>query len=145
MESTWEAQDLPVLTAAVKYIEDNDYNLLPQAYDLAPLVGLDADDVGKSLLRLNGVYIEALLVMGGLSQVGVKKLHPRVREAVGQWPSPEQWAESILAGLQEEVEAEPDPGRRTKLKQTAAFLGSAGKDLFINLLATAVARGTGLG
>jgi hypothetical protein len=36
LESTWAKIDLPVLAAAVNYIEANDWAQLPQAFDLAP-------------------------------------------------------------------------------------------------------------
>jgi hypothetical protein len=43
----------------VQYIEDHDYGLLRHAYDLASMVGLDPDEVGKALLGLNGEYLRS--------------------------------------------------------------------------------------
>jgi hypothetical protein len=145
IESTWESVDHPVLAAAVRYIEDHDWGQLPQAFDLAPMVGLDAEEVGKALLRLDGEYIEASRPLGGLSHVGVDGVHPKARRAVGQWPSPIDLAERVLGGIQEAAESELDEEKRGKLRQTAAFLGSSGKDLFINLLASVIAKSTGIG
>jgi hypothetical protein len=46
--------------------------------------------------------------------------------------------------MQVAAEAEPDAERRAGLKQALHFLGSAGKDLFVNILASVIAQGTGL-
>jgi hypothetical protein len=145
MDPTWETLDRPVLTAAVQYIEDHGWERMPQAYDLAPIVGATADEVGKALLRLEGEYIEVFRPLGGLTQVGVNKVHADARRVVGQWPSPADLADSIVAEMQVAADAEPDGDKRNKLKQTAGFLGSSGKDLFVNLLASVIARSTGLG
>ena len=108
------------------------------------MVGLDPEDVGKALLRLDGEYIEASRSFGGLSLVDVDRVHPKARRAVGQWPSPMDLAERVLGGIQEAAESELDE-KRGKLRQTAAFLDSSGKDLFINLLASVIAKSTGIG
>lgn len=83
VEDTWTRVDLPVLTAAVKYIEDHNYGSWPQAYDLAPDLGLDREEVGKALERLDGTYIEMSATMGGLSHNGVDKIYPEARRAIG--------------------------------------------------------------
>jgi hypothetical protein len=145
MQPTWESLDRPVLAAAVQYVEDHDWRKWPQAYDLAPVVGATPEDVGKALLRLNGEYIEASVPLGGLTQVCVDKILGSARRAIGQWPTPESLAERIVEELTTAADAEPDAKNRDKLKQTAVFLGSSGKDLFINILASVIAKGAGLG
>ncbi|MEU4576086.1 hypothetical protein [Nonomuraea sp. NPDC023979] len=145
VESTWDRYDRPVLAAAIRYIEERNYQYLPQAYDLAEQLGLDAEEVGKALLRLNGEYIKTSLTGGGLPHAMVEKIYPAGRRAAGQWPSPEQMAEDLIARLQAAAEAEPDPEKKGKLRQTAAFLGTAGKDLFIEVLGAVVTNQAGIG
>jgi hypothetical protein len=145
VEPTWDRYDRPVLGAVIRYIEDHHFRLMPQAYDLAPQLDMEAEDVGKALLRLNGEYLKTVAVGGGLSQVLVEKVHSDARRAVGQWPSPEEIAEDLVARLQAAADVEPDPGKRSKLRQTAAFLGSGGKDLLIGVLGSVIANQAGIG
>ncbi|MEV2242212.1 hypothetical protein [Micromonospora sp. NPDC049891] len=145
MTDTWTSIDLPVLKAAVKYIEDRDYGEFPQAYDLAPLLDIDENEVGKAMLRLDGTYIEAFRTGGGLCRTGVRRIYPAARSAVGQWPTPEAVAERLLAALQAAADVESDTEKRSKLKQAAAFLGEGGRDLLVNVLAAAINRGMGVG
>jgi hypothetical protein len=146
MESTWAATiDLRVLEAAVQYMEDNEYGKLPQAYDLAPSLKLSPEELGKSLLRLQDEYIDIYRPGGGLSNVGVQRIRASARRAIGQWPTAERVATRIIQDLDSAAETERDPEQKARLKQTAAFLGSSGKDLLINILASVIAKGTGLG
>jgi hypothetical protein len=144
MESTWEKRDLPVLEATVQYFEEHRLKSMPQAYDLAPIVGIDEEDLGMALLALNGEYLSCQMLGGGLKNILVKEVHPSARRAVGQWPTPESLAERILSAMSQAADTEPDPDRRTKLKQTAAFLGSSGKDLLVNVLAAVVVKSSGI-
>lgn len=140
MDSTWESVDLPVLEAAVRFVGDRGWAELPQEFGLAPMVGLDAEGVEKALLRLDGEYIVADRVGGGLPNIGVNKIYPAARRAVGQWPTPETVAERLLTALESAAEAEQDEDKRTKLRQVAGFLGSTGKDLLVNVLAAVIAN-----
>jgi hypothetical protein len=135
MKSTWEDIDLPVLTAAIQYIEDHDYGLLPQAGDLAPILGLTLIEVGKAIKRLDGAYLEMFGTMGGLGSYGVKQIYPEGRRAARQWPSPEGEAEKLIRELQEAADREPDPQRKSKLKAAGAALGDVGVKVVGEVLA----------
>jgi len=144
MEPTWHDKDKPVLAAAVQYFEEHDYQLLPEADDLAAIVGLEAIDVGKALIRLDGEYLRVGRTMGGLEKAFIQEIYPSARRAVGQWPTSEDFVNRILAGFQAAAESEADTSHRSKLKDTAEFLGSDGKDLLIDLVASVMAKSTGL-
>lgn len=135
MEDTWTRIDLPVLAAAIQYIEDHDYGSLPQAYDLAPALGLDADEIGKAIKRLDGVYVEMFGTMGGLSSNGVKEIYPEGRRAVGQWPSPEGVADKLIQELQDAADREVDPVRKSRLKAAGAALADVGVKVVGEVLA----------
>jgi hypothetical protein len=144
MDMTWYTRELPVLTAALQALEDNDYQHFPKATDLAPIVGLDATEVGKALRALDGEYIQASTDLTGLPGTSVHEVYPAGRRAAGQWPTPELVAQRLIAGLEAAAAAEADPEKKSKLKQTAVFLGSSGRDLLINLVASVIAKSAGL-
>jgi hypothetical protein len=144
-EDTWQVRDLPVLDAAVRYFEDRDRRgSLPQPHHLAPMVGMDVEDVSLALDALRDEYLDVEIGGGGLRNATVKRIYPSARRAVGQWPTPENLAERILVELQRAAETEQDEEKRSKLRQTATFLGSSGKDLLISILAAVIARSTGI-
>jgi hypothetical protein len=89
MESTWESRHLPVLDAAVRYIEEHGMRLLPEAEDLAEMTGLDPKDVGLALMALRDEYLAVEISGGGLENAFVRQVYPSARRAVGQWPTPE--------------------------------------------------------
>jgi len=135
MEDTWARIDRPVLVAAIKYIEDHDFGSMPQAYDLAPELGLDADEVGKAIQRLDGAYIKMFGTMGGLSQNGVEKIYPEARRAVGQWPSPESAARLLMQELRAAEDREADPLRKSRLKAAGSALSDVGVKVLGEVLA----------
>lgn len=145
MEMTWYARELPVLVAAIEFLEKHDYGLLPEATDLAPIVGLDVMDVAKALKLMDGEFIRTSTSLAGLRTITVHEVYPAGRRAAGQWPTAELVAQQLVAGLEQAAEAEPDPEKKSRLKQTAVFLGSSGKDLLINIAASVIAKSAGLG
>ena len=75
----------------------------------------------------------------------MRRIFPAARQAVGQWPTAEQLAAQFLADLEQAAEQEQDPETRSKLKTAAKVLASAGRDLTLNLLASLIAKSSGLG
>jgi hypothetical protein len=146
MEATWENRDLPVLDAAVQFLEDPERRgSLPEASDLAEVTGLTIDDVGRALNALGDEYLQVEKTLGGYAHWAVSRVYPSGRRAVGQWPTPENLAERIVATLEQAAENEPDEERRSRLQQAASVLGSGARDLFIGVLASVIARGSGVG
>ena len=145
MEMTWYTRDLPVLVAAVECLEDSERSSYPKAADLAPIVGLDEMEVAKSIKRLSGEYISTESGFEGMLGTTVNDVHPAGRRAAGQWPNAELIAQKLIAGFEAAAVDESDPEKKSKLKQTAVFLGSSGKDLLINLVASVIAKSAGLG
>lgn len=145
MEMTWYTRELPVLAAAIEFLEEHDYDRHPQPIDLAPMVGLEPMEVAKAVKLMDGEYLRAELDLVGLSAITVREVYPAGRRAAGQWPTGELVAQQLVAGLEKAAETETDPERKSKLKQTAVFLGSSGKDLLINIAASVIAKSAGLG
>ncbi|GAA4259852.1 hypothetical protein [Dactylosporangium darangshiense] len=143
MDMTWYTRELPVLEAAVQLVEESDSSDLVNVPALAEHTGLDRADVAKALRAMSGTYIETRSLSA--EHIVVAEILPEGRRAAGQWPTAELIVERVLAGIQQAADTEPDPEKKSKLKQTAVFLGSSGKDLFINLLASVIAKSAGLG
>lgn len=79
---------------------------------------------------------------GGISLVGKPTGH--ARRAVGAWPTPESIADRLISALDEAADREPDPERKGWLRKTAAYLGNAGRDLAVEIGATAINRQMGM-
>jgi len=146
VESTWEARDLPVLDAAVRYVDDNGPMPGPYGHHLAELTGLPMDDVARAMDALDGEYIEVTTNIGpGPERWRVSAVSPDARRVVGQWPTPEALADRILAALRDAAENEADPGRRGRLRHLADAATDAGSGLLTKVIAEVIARQTGLG
>lgn len=66
------------------------------------------------------------------------------RRAVGAWPTAEMIADRLVKALDEAADREPDPEKKGWLGKTAAFLGHAGRDLAVEIGATAINRQMGM-
>ena len=66
------------------------------------------------------------------------------RRAVGAWPTAETIADRLITALDEAAEREPDPERKGWLRKSAAYLGNAGRDLAVEIGATAINRQMGM-
>ncbi|AKT50688.1 hypothetical protein ADJ73_04060 [Arsenicicoccus sp. oral taxon 190] len=65
-------------------------------------------------------------------------------ERSARGPHPESIADRLVAALDEAAEREPDPERKGWLRKTAAYLGNAGRDLAVEIGATAINRQMGM-
>lgn len=66
------------------------------------------------------------------------------RRAVGAWPTAETIADRLVHALDEAAEREPDDERKGFLRKAAAYLGNAGRDLAVDIGATAINRQMGM-
>lgn len=145
MDETWTSRDLPVLTAIVEVFERTGRVMSPN--EIVEQSGLRADQVEAALRALEGEdppFITKLerRASGGISLVGKPTGH--ARRAVGAWPTPESIADRLISALDEAADREPDPERQGWLRKTAAYLGNAGRDLAVEIGATAINRQMGM-
>lgn len=56
----------------------------------------------------------------------------------------QRWSAPLIRSLEQAAEREPDPERKGWLRKTAAYLGSAGRDLAVEIGATAINRQMGM-
>jgi hypothetical protein len=140
VEDTWWSRDLPVLDAAVRLFEDEDFVYVG---DLAGETGFDPEDVFRALAAMQGVYTGRLQGMGDLDRRWITEVAPAARRAVGQWPTPENVVARLAEAFSTAAEDEPDPERRGKLRALGSFLADTGKDFAAEVVAKVIAHQTG--
>jgi predicted ArsR family transcriptional regulator len=146
MEDTWFSRDLPVLDATVRLLDEG--NFLARVVDIAEATGLDVRAVDRALDALEGRYVVKYnkQATGGHPDTWyVTKVTAAARQTVGQWPT----AASVTARLAEAfgsaAESEPDPEKRSRLRQVAGFLQSTGRDVATEVVSKVILRSAGMG
>lgn len=144
MRATWAERDLPVLSAAVAALDEGLGDLVT-VDGIASATGLSPDDVGRAALALEDEYLTLTRTMGGVGAWGVVAVTPAARRAAGQWPAPGDVVDQIVAALESAAEMSTDESRRTTLRGIAMGLMGAGRDIAVQVLATTIAKTTGVG
>ncbi len=143
MESTWEPRDLPVLDAIVQHFEEYGSDL-PTVKQFAEATGLKVREVYRAVMALSPTYLELSRSMGGEAETAIQGVTDEARRAVGQWPSPDVWADRIAKAYQQAAEQEPDENKRGRLRAAAEAIGGFGRDVLVDVLATGISKGAGL-
>lgn len=138
MEDTWFSRDLPVLDAAVRHV-DEDTGRIADPDLLAEEAGIPRDDVRRSLQALSGVYLRTEGTMQGDHLV--MDVTPEARRAVGQWPTPENVANRLLAVLEQAADQTGDEEQRTRLRRAADSLKGLGRDVLPEVIASVITKG----
>ncbi|MBF5082409.1 hypothetical protein [Quadrisphaera sp. INWT6] len=148
MEDTWVERDLPLLTWLVshfdQYFTDTvGLDQLAQHYDGS------LDDVERGLAALSSAQPPYLLLAPGEMSMAdrlapVSGVTERARRTVGAWPSPESLAEALGRALVTASESEPDPVKKSKLRELGSFTLGAGRDLLVDITSAFITKSTGL-
>lgn len=145
-EDTWFARDLPVLDWLVQYF-DGDGEGDPDAAMIAAGTNLPEGQVSaalRSLARCQPPYLVVVTVPEERDPLSVIDVTADAYRAVGAWPTAESFADRLVARLDEEADREPDPERKSRLQQTARYLGGGLRDVVVDFAATYAARQAGL-
>lgn len=145
MDQTWTVRDLPVLRAIVELYEETGQIVSPNQIEAK--TGLAAEVVQSALRALDSEqppYVKKMqrYSSGHVVMIGAPTGH--ARRAVGAWPTAETIADRLVSALDGAAEREPDPERKGWLSKTAAYLGNAGRDLAVEIGATAINRQMGM-
>jgi len=145
MDQTWTVRDLPVLRAIVELYEETGQIVSPNQIEAK--TGLAAEVVQSALRALDSEqppYVKKMqrYSSGHVLMIGAPTGH--ARRAVGAWPTAETIADRLVSALDEAADREPDPERKGWLSKTAAYLGNAGRDLAVEIGATAINRQMGM-
>lgn len=141
MEDTWFSRDLPVLTAIVELMDDP--SARPKGSQVAEASGYTKDEVARALNALDGEYATVRKAMSG-GDPGpwiVLEVTPAARRAVGQWPTPENVADRLLAALEQAADQTVDEEQRSRLRRAADSLKGLGRDVLPEVIANVITKG----
>lgn len=146
---TWKTRDLPVLKTIVEMSEEG--HSLIQPHQIIARMDMAPEDVLRALAALAGErppffqFEDSTDFDSGMREIdAIHSPTGHARRAIGAWPTPESLAEQIVAGLEAAAAAEPDEEKRSKLKQTAQFLGTTGWSVLLGVAGNAASAGVGL-
>jgi hypothetical protein len=138
MEDTWTSRDLPVLKAVVQIYEDTGRPMIPVT-DIQQAVGFDKDTMRRAIQALYTERTDPFFEepggswSGGVIRVGAPT--GRALRVAGQWPTPENIVERLIAAFEAVAEDETrDEPERSKAKQTALWLGDTLSKIAIGAL-----------
>lgn len=144
MQETWSTRDLPVLTTVVKYLDDKIGVELPDGDDIAGLLDMDVEDVGRALRTLDGEYVEVQLAGGGPGSWCVKSVTPSARRVVGQWPTAERAVDQLIGELEKSAAVEQDPTRKDRLHAAASTIADLARDVAADVMAKVIVGSLGM-
>lgn len=142
MEDTWFSRDLPVLDAAISLAEESAIGF-PRAGGIAKRTGFDVRDVAKAMDAMDGAYFRVQRYMSGgdPSPWHVSEFTPKARRAVGQWPTPENVADRLLAALEQAASETADEEERGRFRRAADSLKGLGRDVLPEVIANVITKG----
>lgn len=137
MDSTWETRDLPVLDAAARIIDRD--GPVPGAYirDIATDTGLEIDEVVRATYALEDAGLIEMAqrsLGGGGGNWRMCSLSGEARQIVGQWPTPENLADRIVAALQDAADNAPSEEERSRAKKLLDGVSGVGKGVLTGVL-----------
>ncbi|MFG2001705.1 hypothetical protein ACGFNU_21395 [Spirillospora sp. NPDC048911] len=146
MMDTWGSRDEPILRAIVELADEGAPHIMPG--QLVERTGMDATSVARALNALAReeppfFQFEDVAELGadGTNILFVHGPTGHARRAVGAWPTPEKLADRIVEGLLREADATEDEEQAGRLRRTASWFGSAGRDILVNVIASGMGGG----
>jgi hypothetical protein len=133
---TWTTRELPVLRALVEQFDDIGTDVV-RIETLPAATGLDEIDVKRALRSLDTAdppYIAGTKLEQLPYPVIISDVTERARRAVGQWPASDVAADAIVSALSDAAEQESDEKKRSGLRDAAAFLGGAGREVLYRVI-----------
>ncbi|OBH34569.1 hypothetical protein A5692_12905 [Mycobacterium sp. E342] len=132
---TWTNRDLPVLKAVVEIFEATGKTKIGPS-EIAAKANLDPETTERALRALyREPYLEPASTDFGGHFVAVGPPTGDALRVAGQWPTPENLLERLVAALDAAGDDESfDEPERSKLKQAAAWLGSFASGVAVSAL-----------
>jgi hypothetical protein len=147
MEDTWASRDLPVLEVIVRHLDENPVGAGITLGEISNVTGMDIMDVARAAESLDGDYIDLtrLISGGNVAPWRIGRVSRSARVAVGQWPSGESLVAALLAGLAAAANKEQDAESQSRIRDAVQTLGGIAKGVTIEVAASLVRHGMGLG
>lgn len=149
----WHDRELPVLLVIAQQLNTNPSTAVHDGALLQDLrsqhVLDDRDQMMDALTALHPTYIDASLTASGGTRLPtratVNDLTDAGRQVTGLWPSSEDTREAFLEALRNAEEQTSDPEDKKWLRRMREGAGSLTGGLLTNLIATIVAKQSGIG
>jgi hypothetical protein len=140
---TWAERDLPLLRESVRRIDAGEE--WPGMREIATSCGIDFGqaEVGFDALEEDGYLVirgRALGVLNG----NVSQVTGKARREVGAWPTAEGVVDQLVVALAAAADAETEPEKKSRLRETADTLGSTGYKIAVDVATKWVEHKTGV-
>ncbi len=130
MIDLWATYDVPVLAELVERLEVNGEPLVDRPDTLA---GFMSKQYGGALRRLEAHgYIKAEGSLASRDPETVTAVTEKGLRAVGAWPSPDQFADRLLAALEDAAAHAGSEEERSRARRVLEALRAGGRDLLVN-------------
>jgi len=113
--------------------------------EIAERSGMPVQTTWAALAAMKREFVDVEIVGGGdPGNYFVTGVSDAARRAVGQWPSAETVADSLLDALSTAADSEQDPERKSKLRTAADAIGGVGRELLVSVVSSALTKSIGL-
>jgi hypothetical protein len=140
LPDTWHSRDLPVLRAAVEYIDREGVDA--PVHHLIERTGLEEDEVLRAIRALasGGLLTAAAIKTWGPDLIdGVRAVSRQAYELAGAWPTPESATDRMIAAL-EQIAANGTEEEKTRARKVLDAFTGAGQQIAVGV-ATAMITG----
>jgi DNA-binding transcriptional MocR family regulator len=129
---TWAERDLPLLRESVRRIDAGQE--WPSMQEIATSCGID---FGQAEVAFDALEEDGYLVIGGRAlgvlNGNVRQVTGKARREVGAWPTAEGVVDQLVVALAAAADAETEPERKSRLRETADTLGSTGYRIAVDV------------
>ncbi|SPM40599.1 hypothetical protein MNAB215_2800 [Mycobacterium numidiamassiliense] len=135
MEDTWTNRDLPVLRAAVEIFDDTQASKV-RASQIAKAAEFDDETTQRALRALyRQPYFQEGTESSGSGFIFVGEPTGEALRLAGQWPTPENMVERLVAALEAAGDEESrDAPEQSRFKQAAALLRTGAFQVAVSAL-----------
>jgi hypothetical protein len=145
VESTWATRELPILRAALRRLDAGEDSASLE--EIRQETGLPSKQLWAAVRALEDAdppYIEVSWASGWTDEHAggsdISAVSERARRELGSWPSAEPVVSQLAAALSEAADREPEPERKTRLREVAEGLGGAARQIAVEVIAARLGR-----
>ena len=141
LPETWTTRELPILQAILRRVDSGEDR--PDLADIGADTGIPPLQLTagvEALYNANPPYLDFESASGwGPDRYGggyVSMVSERARREVGTWPSADSMLQQLIDALERAADTEPREEERSRIRSVAAYLGGAGRDFAVQVLAS---------
>lgn len=148
LPETWTTRELPILVAILRRLDAGAG--IVELEDVRAELGMDGNaevwPAIQALMHASPPFLDVDLSNGWRSDHAggtVLRVGERTRRELGTWPTPETLADRLVAALLAAADAEHDADEKSRLRALAEGLGGFGRDVLVQVTATAIGHAAG--